>query len=60
MTQPLLISATVDLSVSPSWVARGRLVGMLTYSTVITQYLAHLGFAGSLTGVLLARASRAM
>jgi hypothetical protein len=29
------------------------LVGMLTYSTVVTLYLAYLGFAGGLTGVLL-------
>jgi hypothetical protein len=27
------------------------LVGMLTYSTVVTLYLAYLGFAGGLTGV---------
>ena len=29
------------------------LVGMLTYSAVVTLYLAYLGFAGGLTGVLL-------
>jgi hypothetical protein len=29
------------------------LVGMLTYSTIITLYLAYLGFAGGLTGTLL-------
>jgi hypothetical protein len=29
------------------------LVGMLTYSAVVTVYLAYLGFAGGLTGVLL-------
>jgi hypothetical protein len=29
------------------------LVGMLTYCTVVTLYLAYLGFAGGLTGVLL-------
>ena len=29
------------------------LVGMLTYSIVLTLYLAYLGFAGGLTGVLL-------
>jgi hypothetical protein len=29
------------------------LVGMLTYSAVLTLYLAYLGFAGGLTGVLL-------
>jgi hypothetical protein len=29
------------------------LVGMLTYSTIATLYLAYLGFAGGLTGVLL-------
>jgi len=29
------------------------LVGMLTYSTIVTLYLAYLGFAGGLTGVLL-------
>lgn len=29
------------------------LIGMLTYSTVVTLYLAYLGFAGGLTGVLL-------
>jgi hypothetical protein len=29
------------------------LFGMLTYSTVVTLYLAYLGFAGGLTGVLL-------
>jgi hypothetical protein len=29
------------------------LVGMLTYSAAVTLYLAHLGFAGGLTGVLL-------
>ena len=29
------------------------LVGMLIYSTVVTLYLAYLGFAGGLTGVLL-------
>jgi hypothetical protein len=29
------------------------LVGMLTYSTVVTLYLAYLGFAGGLTGVFL-------
>jgi hypothetical protein len=29
------------------------LVGMLTYSTLVTLYLAYLGFAGGLTGVLL-------
>ena len=29
------------------------LVGMLTYSTVVTLYLAYLGFAGGLTGILL-------
>ena len=29
------------------------LVGMLTYSVLATLYLAYLGFAGSLTGVLL-------
>ena len=29
------------------------LVGMLTYSTVVALYLAYLGFAGGLTGVLL-------
>jgi hypothetical protein len=29
------------------------LVGMLTYSTAVALYLAYLGFAGSLTGVLL-------
>ncbi len=29
------------------------LVGMLTYSTVVTLYLAYLGLAGGLTGVLL-------
>ncbi|WP_234782223.1 hypothetical protein [Sinorhizobium americanum] len=28
-------------------------VGMLTYSTVVTLYLAYLGLAGGLTGVLL-------
>ena len=31
----------------------GRLVGMLSYSVLATLYLACLGFAGSLTGVLL-------
>ena len=29
------------------------LVGMLTYSTVVTLYLAYIGFAGGLTGILL-------
>ena len=29
------------------------LVGMLIYSTVVTLYLAYLGFAGGLTGILL-------
>jgi hypothetical protein len=29
------------------------LAGMLTYSTILTLYLAYLGFAGGLTGVLL-------
>ena len=29
------------------------LVGMLTYSALVTVYLAYLGFAGSLTGVFL-------
>jgi hypothetical protein len=29
------------------------LVGMLIYSTIVTLYLAYLGFAGGLTGVLL-------
>jgi hypothetical protein len=29
------------------------LVGMLTYSAVITLYLAYVGFAGGLTGILL-------
>jgi hypothetical protein len=29
------------------------LVGMLTYSAVVTLYLAYVGFAGGLTGVLL-------
>ena len=29
------------------------LVGMLTYSVLVTLYLAYLGFAGGLTGVLL-------
>jgi hypothetical protein len=29
------------------------LVGMLTYSAVVTLYLAYIGFAGGLTGVLL-------
>jgi hypothetical protein len=29
------------------------LVGMLTYSALVTLYLAYLGFAGGLTGVLL-------
>ena len=29
------------------------LVGMLTYSAIVTLYLAYLGFAGGLTGVLL-------
>jgi hypothetical protein len=29
------------------------LVGMLTYSTVVTLYFVYLGFAGGLTGVLL-------
>ena len=29
------------------------LVGMLTYSAMVTLYLAYLGFAGGLTGVLL-------
>jgi hypothetical protein len=29
------------------------LVGMLTYSSVVTLYLAYLGFAGGLTGILL-------
>ena len=29
------------------------LVGMLTYSAVVTLYLAYLGFAGGVTGVLL-------
>ena len=29
------------------------LVGMLTYCTVVTLYLAYLGFAGVLTGILL-------
>jgi hypothetical protein len=29
------------------------LIGMLTYSAVITLYLAYVGFAGGLTGVLL-------
>ena len=29
------------------------LVGMLTYSTVVTLYLAYLGFAGGLSGILL-------
>jgi hypothetical protein len=29
------------------------LVGMLAYSTVITLYLAYLGFAGGLTGIFL-------
>jgi hypothetical protein len=29
------------------------LVGMLTYNAVVTLYLAYLGFAGDLTGVLL-------
>jgi hypothetical protein len=29
------------------------LVGMLTYSTVVTLYLSYLGFAGGLTGVFL-------
>jgi hypothetical protein len=29
------------------------LVGMLTYSVVVTLYLAYLGFAGALTGVFL-------
>ena len=29
------------------------LVGMLTYSAVVTLYLAYLGFAGGLTGILL-------
>jgi hypothetical protein len=29
------------------------LIGMLTYSTVVTLYLAYLGFAGGLTGVFL-------
>jgi len=29
------------------------LVGMLTYSTAVTLYLAYVGFAGGLTGILL-------
>jgi hypothetical protein len=29
------------------------LVGMLTYSTIVTLYLTYLGFAGSLVGILL-------
>jgi hypothetical protein len=29
------------------------LAGMLTYSTILTLYLAYLGFAGGLTGILL-------
>ena len=29
------------------------LVGMLTYSTIVTLYLAYLGFAGGLTGIFL-------
>lgn len=29
------------------------LIGMLTYSTAITLYLAYVGFAGGLTGILL-------
>jgi hypothetical protein len=29
------------------------LLGMLTYSAMVTLYLAYLGFAGGLTGVLL-------
>ena len=29
------------------------LVGMLTYSMIVTLYLAYLGFAGGLTGILL-------
>ncbi len=29
------------------------LVGMLTYSAVVTLYLAYVGFAGGLTGILL-------
>jgi hypothetical protein len=29
------------------------LVGMLTYSAVVTLYLAYIGFAGGLTGILL-------
>ena len=31
----------------------GPLVGMLTYSALVTVYLAYLGFAGGLTGILL-------
>jgi hypothetical protein len=31
----------------------GALVGMLTYSAAITPYLTYLGFASSLTGILL-------
>jgi hypothetical protein len=31
----------------------GPLVGMLTYSAVVTLYLAFVGFAGGLTGILL-------
>ena len=36
------------------WPGTGTpLAGMLTYSAVVTLYLAYVGFAGSLTGILL-------
>ena len=43
--------ALIGLSIA-CWPGPPR-VGMLTYSAVVTLYLAYLGFAGGLTGILL-------
>jgi hypothetical protein len=44
--------ALVDLGIA-CWPGAAPLVGMLTYSTVVALYLAYLGFAAGLAGVLL-------
>ena len=43
--------ALISLGVS-CWPGRQR-IGMFTYSAAVTLYLAYVGFAGSLTGILL-------
>ena len=44
--------ATVNVEAVKLWPAPAR-VGMLTYSAAVTLYLAYLGFAGGMNGILL-------